>query len=72
MKETKTLKLTAPWQEVKEKIKETNIELSDADLEYQPGKEEELLTRLGKKMNRSPEEIKAWIESVSSNKGKAS
>lgn len=66
------LKLLAPWQEVKEKIKESNIELTDADLNYEPGKEAELLQHLGRKMNRSPEEIKLWIESVSSNKGKAS
>ena len=65
------LKLMAPWSEVKEKIKESNIELTDADLNYEPGKEEELLKHLGEKMNRSPGEIKSWIESVSSNKGKA-
>ena len=65
------LKLMAPWQEVKEKIKERNIELTDADLNYEPGNEEELLRHLGEKFNRAPEEIKSWIESVSSNKGKA-
>lgn len=66
------LKLMAPWPEVKEKIKEGNIELTDADLNYVPGKEAQLLQNLAKKMQRTPEEIKAWIESVSSNKGKAS
>lgn len=65
------LKLMAPWSEVKEKLKESNIELTDADLNYEPGKEKELLKQLGRKMNRTPEEIKSWIESVSSNKGKA-
>lgn len=66
------LKLSEPWEEVKEKIKESNIELTDEDLEYTPGKEYELLERLSKKLNRSPEEIRAWIESVSYNKGIAS
>ena len=66
------LKLSQPWDEVKEKIKESNIELTDEDLEYVPGKEDELLDRLSKKLNRSPEEIKAWIESVSFNRGIAS
>ena len=65
-------KLISPWSSVKEKIKETNIELTDADLDYVPGKEEELLAHLAKKMNRSPEEIKSWIESVSANQGIAS
>jgi len=65
-------KLSAPWPEVKEKIKEANVELTDSDLEYQPGKEEDLLDRLSKKMNRSKQEVRSWIESVSANKGKAS
>ena len=60
------------WNEVKEKIKESNVNLTDEDLNYLPGEEEKLLDRLSKKMNRSTVEIKAWIESISSNKGKAS
>ena len=60
------------WNEVKEKIKESNVNLTDEDLNYLPGEEEKLLDRLSKKMNRTPLEIKAWIESISSNKGKAS
>jgi uncharacterized protein YjbJ (UPF0337 family) len=66
------LKLAAPWDEVKEKLKETNINLTDEDLEYQPGKEDELLDRLQKKINTSKEEIRKLIESVSTNRGKAS
>ena len=70
------LKLIAPWSEVKEKIKEKIKEscnqLTDADLNYQPGQEEKLFKHLGKKMNRSAEEIKSWIESVSGNNGQAS
>jgi uncharacterized protein YjbJ (UPF0337 family) len=64
-------KLGAPWEEVKEKLKEINIELTDDDLDYQEGKENELLTRLQKKIKKSPEEIKGIIESVSTNEGKA-
>jgi hypothetical protein len=66
------LKLKIPWEEVKEKIKESNVNLTDADLIYNKNGEKELLDRLAKKMNKSPEEIKAWIESVSFNEGKAS
>ena len=72
MKEKNTLKLVSSWPETKEKLKENNIELTDEDLVYQPGREEELLSHLGKKMNRPPEEIRSWIESVSANKGQAS
>jgi hypothetical protein len=66
------LNLKTPWEEVKEKIKESNIELTDEDLRYQPGGEKKLLEHLAKKMSMSEEEIKAWIESVASNSGKAS
>lgn len=62
------LKLEAPWSVVKERMKESNIELTDADLEYEPGQENELLTRLEKILNKSRPEIIAYIESISSNK----
>ncbi|MBL7734500.1 MAG: general stress protein CsbD [Chitinophagaceae bacterium] len=68
----KVLQLQAPWEQVREKLKEINIELTDEDLHYEPGKEKELLNRLQKKMHKSHEEIKGLIESVSANKGKAS
>ncbi len=64
--------LPVAWEEVKEKLKETNPLLTDADLYCQPGEEKKLLTRLAKKMNRSEEHIKGWIESVAVNEGKAS
>jgi uncharacterized protein YjbJ (UPF0337 family) len=66
------LKLETDWEEVKEKLKEINTDLTDEDLVYQPGHEEDMLTRLAKKLHRTPDEIKGWIESVSFNKGKAS
>ena len=66
------LKLEDPWPEVKERLKEVNVELTDEDLDYTPGQEKELLQRLSKKMNKDIPAVKAWIESVSSNKGKAS
>ena len=66
------LQLQVPWEEVKEKLKEINIELTDEDLHYEPGKETVLIERLREKMHKSHEEIKGLIESVSANKGKAS
>ncbi|MBC7827095.1 MAG: hypothetical protein H7122_05070 [Chitinophagaceae bacterium] len=67
--ENEKLKLNTPWEEVKEKLKETNIHLTDEDLHYQPGEEDALLERLQNKMGKSKEEIKRFIESVSSTKG---
>ena len=66
------LKLEAPWEEVKETLKEANTSLTDEDLAYKPGEEEELLARLSSKMGRTKEEIRAWIESASFTKGIAS
>lgn len=66
------LKLEAPWAQVKEQLKEINTSLTDEDLVYEPGKEDDLLERVSKKLNKDKSEVKAWIESVSFNKGKAS
>lgn len=61
------LRLQAPWKEVKERMKENDSSLTDEDLEYIPGKEEELLQRLEKLTNKSRHQIIAYIESISSN-----
>ncbi len=67
MKNQSVLRLKIPWEVVKERMKENDINLTDEDLEYIPGKEEELILRLEKIMNRSHDEIVAYIESISSN-----
>jgi uncharacterized protein YjbJ (UPF0337 family) len=61
------LQLEKPWKMVKEKLKEHNTKLTDDDLNYEKGKDDELLERLSKKMGRSKQEIKEWIESLSFN-----
>jgi hypothetical protein len=66
------LKLEHPWEYVKEMLKENDHELTEEDLYYVPGKEDELLERLAKKKNRTREEIKILIESISANDGIAS
>ncbi len=66
------LNLEAPWAEVKELLQEVNPSLSDEDLEYKYGQEDELLDRLAIKMKRDRQYIKKWIESVSYNRGIAS
>jgi hypothetical protein len=67
-----TLRLQAPWEEVKEKLKEINTQLTDADLVYEPGKEDQLLKRLATRLKKDDSAIKALIESISSNRGQAS
>ena len=71
MKNPNTLKLQAPWETVKERMKENDINLTDADLHYEPGKEEDLLQRLEKLMNKPRQQVIAYIESISSNEDMA-
>ena len=66
--EKNRLKLEAPWAEVKELLKEVNVNLTDEDLSYHPGEEDEMLERLARKMGKTKAHVKAWVESVSSNK----
>ena len=65
------LNLQSPWHEVKERLKENDVTLTDEDLDYEPGYEDRLLERLQEKMNKSPDQIREYIESVSANKSKA-
>ena len=65
--ENQFLHLKAPWNELRERIKENNIDLTDEDLDLQPGRENELFAKLESKMHKSREEIRRWIESISSN-----
>ena len=58
------LKVNGSWNEVKGKMKQKYANLTDDDLLYQEGKEDELLGRIQKKIGKSKEEIKSWIESL--------
>ena len=40
MENPSVLKLEVPWETVKERMKENDVNLTDEDLEYIPGKEE--------------------------------
>ena len=67
-----TLQLNKPWEEVQEKLKEVQPALTNEDLHYNPQNPDELLERLSKKMRRSKEDIKGWIESIAFTKNIAS
>jgi uncharacterized protein YjbJ (UPF0337 family) len=62
--ETKELKLRGNWNEIKGKIKQQYAELSDDDLKYEEGQEDELIGRIQKKIGKSKEEVIDWIESL--------
>jgi uncharacterized protein YjbJ (UPF0337 family) len=58
------LKLKGGWNEVKGKFKQKYANLTDDDLLYEEGKDDELLGRLQQKIGQSKEDIKKWIESL--------
>ena len=67
----KSFTRNADWESVKQRIKESYTSITDADLEFIPGKEDELFDRLSQKLQKSKEEVKGWIESLAVNKSMA-
>jgi len=60
----RTLKMKGNWNEMKGKIKQKYANLTDDDLLYEEGKEEELYGRIQKRTGQTKEEIKAWIDKL--------
>ncbi len=58
------LKLNGSWNEVKGKIKKQYADLTDDDLLYEEGKDDELLGKIQKKIGKTKEEVKEWIEGL--------
>lgn len=52
------------WKEVAGKLKQKYAVLTDNDLMFEEGKDEELLGRLEKKLGKSKEEIRTMIEHI--------
>ena len=61
--ETK-LKIKGNWDELKGKLKQKYAKLTDDDLLFAEGKENELLGRLEKKLGQTKEEIRNVIEKL--------
>jgi uncharacterized protein YjbJ (UPF0337 family) len=58
------LQFKGSWNEIKGKLKQKYGELTDDDLVYLEGKEDELLGRLQKKTGRTKEELKEEINKL--------
>ena len=52
------------WNTVKGKLKQAYGNLTDDDLKYEEGKEDELLGRLQKKTGKTKDELKKWFNSA--------
>jgi uncharacterized protein YjbJ (UPF0337 family) len=58
------LKLKGNWNELKGKVKQQYANLTDNDLLYEEGKEDELLGRIQQKTGKTKEEVKKWIDKL--------
>ena len=58
------LKVKGNWNELKGKIKQQYADLTDDDLLYVEGKEDELLGRIQQKTGKTKEEVKSWIDTL--------
>lgn len=58
------LRIKGNWHELKGKFKQKYANLTDDDLLYAEGKEDELLGRLEKKLGQTKEEISKTIENL--------
>lgn len=56
------LQLKGNWNEVKGKLKQKYGQLTDDDLSFSEGKEDELLGRLQRRLGRAKEDLRAEIE----------
>jgi uncharacterized protein YjbJ (UPF0337 family) len=58
------LKLKGNWNEIKGKIKQQYGDLTEDDLKYEEGKDDELVGRIQKKIGKTKDEVIKWIESL--------
>ena len=61
MKEAEN-KISENWTQIKETLKKRYPVLTDEDLKYEPGEEEQLVKRLEKKLNTTRDEVMDLLE----------
>jgi uncharacterized protein YjbJ (UPF0337 family) len=58
------LQFKGSWNEIKGKLKQSYGSLTDDDLTFAEGKDDELLGRLQKKLGKSKDEVRKMIEGL--------
>jgi len=56
------LQFKGSWNEIKGKLKQKYAQLTDDDLKYTEGKDDELIGKLQKKLGKSAEEVRQILE----------
>jgi len=59
-----TTELKGNWNELKGKLKKSYADLTDDDLLYEEGREDELYGRLPQRLGKSKEEVKKLFEDL--------
>ena len=59
-----SLKIKGNWNEIAGKLKQKYASLTDDDLLFKEGKEEELLGRLQKRLGKTKDEMRTVIEKI--------
>lgn len=57
-------KIAGNWNIIKGKIKQQYGDMTDNDLTYVEGKEDELIGRIQKASGKTKEEVKEWIDKL--------
>lgn len=57
-------KVKGNWNEIKGKIKQEYAEVTDDDLLYAEGQEDQLIGNIQKKTGKAKEEVKSFIDSL--------
>jgi uncharacterized protein YjbJ (UPF0337 family) len=58
------LEIKGTWNELKGKMKQANANLTDDDLQYEEGKDDEFFGRMQQKLGKTKDEVVSWIRSL--------
>lgn len=58
------LKLKGAWNQIKGKVKQSYADLTEDDLLYEEGKEDELVGRLQNKLGKTRDEVVKWLNDL--------
>jgi uncharacterized protein YjbJ (UPF0337 family) len=58
------LKWQGRWNEIKGKVKQEYGDMTDDDLKYEEGRDEELLGRIQKRTGKARDEVVNWLNSL--------
>ncbi len=58
------MEIKGNWNELKGKVKQAHGHLTDDDLEWEDGKDDEFFGRMQKKIGKTKDEFVSWVKSL--------